>query len=594
MSDLYNALSKYDKSIEKSGERIPGEMGITISGRQYTEVPNRGHFVYVRLRSNLSEVIQAYNDKVFPGYGIPVIVKWKNSRYEVIERDSQRYPEWEAGNPYIARHGDTHSMDKDGNRLGTDPVWVYPYQFMPSLVSPFNANGVFNVYIHPFSLNYGGEWKFTGNTGTSSFAPYRPTSGSCVILVSIDVVSGNPYLVSSTGTYVPTTATGTPQLISYLPNVDRSRYIPLSVIRVESGTSSIGWENIYDVRQFVSYIPTLQVNSTTEISNLQFSGLTVVSTGTVAFVSSSGGGGTTGGYGVYTFDIAGTLETGTSSSQPWLVTDPATISKAYLYCETKGITGSTIIDVLKNGVSIFTGSPLTLPFNSTGTWVSLIPYYSNFVQGDIITTNVQQKATGAGNAKVVLSAGLQIGSGLSLSDGSQSLSGIQSLLLSGLLLSNLGGNSAKIGTDYILIEDRKSSGTDGGTFNNGAWRTRDLTTEVYDTGNHASLSSNQITLEAGTYRFRISAPAFAVNNHQAKLYNISNSTDIKIGTSSYSGSTNFVSSRSEVCGEFTISVSTLLEVRHRCGTSKATNGFGEKANFGETEIYTTVEFWKVA
>ena len=63
---------------------------------------------------------------------------------------------------------------------------------------------------------------------------------------------------------------------------------------------------------------------------------------------------------------------------------------------------------------------------------------------------------------------------------------------------------------YILIRDEKASGTTGGTFTSGAWQTRDLNTEVVDTGNHASVATNQITLAAGTYRFRIVAPAHLV------------------------------------------------------------------------------------
>ena len=183
MSKLEEQLFKYNESIAKENPILMGEIGLFRNGKRYTTVPNRGSFVYVTLRSNLSEPIQAYNDKVFPGYGIPVLVQWKNNRYEVIGRDSQRYPEWEEGNPQIAKHGDTHSLDKDGGRLGTDPVWVYPYQFMPSLVSPFPTNGAQNVYIHPHPILENGQWRYIGNTGTSSFAPYRPHSGSVLVLL---------------------------------------------------------------------------------------------------------------------------------------------------------------------------------------------------------------------------------------------------------------------------------------------------------------------------------------------------------------------------------------------------------------------------
>ena len=35
--------------------------------------------------------------------------------------------------------------------------------------------------------------------------------------------------------------------------------------------------------------------------------------------------------------------------------------------------------------------------------------------------------------------------------------------------------------DIAIIADQKSNGTDGGTATNGAWRTRDLNTEISDT-----------------------------------------------------------------------------------------------------------------
>src|SRR5690606_24299823 len=85
-------------------------------------------------------------------------------------------------------------------------------------------------------------------------------------------------------------------------------------------------------------------------------------------------------------------------------------------------------------------------------------------------------------------------------------------------------------TDYILIQDRKPDGTTGGTFTAGSWQTRDLNTEVVDTGNHATLSSNQITLAAGTYRVRAIAPARAVNNHRARFQNVSDGTTAAMGS----------------------------------------------------------------
>lgn len=447
MSNLQKALQRYDRQIVKTGQPIPGEIGITIDGSRVTEVPGRGQFVYVRLRSNLSEVIQAFNDTVFPGYGIPVIVEWRNNRYEVTGKDNQRYPEWESGKPFIARHGETHSLDKDGGRIGTDPVWVYPYQIIPALVSPFNVAGVQNAYIHPHQVEYRGAWTYQGNTGTPSFAPYKPASGTSLVMVTMDYVTGNPSLFATTGTYIPTSITGSPQFVPYFPEIDRNRYNPLAIIRLESGTSQIGWDEIWDIRQFTSRVPTNEVNGQTGIDTFQFTNVTFSSTGTVAFIETVGGGGsTTGSSYPILFDIEGTLETGTSSSQPYLVPGTYYATKAYLYCEDRGITGSTVVDVQKNGVSIFTGSPLTLPYSSTGSWVSLTPYLYEFVSGDVLTTNIVQKATNAKNAKILITSSTGVGGSLTVKevDGNPSVAGITTIVFPNGSVTNDGGGQATI------------------------------------------------------------------------------------------------------------------------------------------------------
>jgi hypothetical protein len=147
--------------------------------------------------------------------------------------------------------------------------------------------------------------------------------------------------------------------------------------------------------------------------------------------------------------------------------------------------------------------------------------------------------------------------------------------------------------DYILIEDQKTSGTDGGTATSGSWETRTLNTEVYDDGGHASLSSNQITLAAGTYRFLISAPAHRVNNHRVKLYNVTDALDVKLGTSEWCDtSSDEAQTRSIVAGQFTIATPKVFEVRHRVFVTQATNGYGIGNGFG-VEVYTIAEFWKV-
>lgn len=148
--------------------------------------------------------------------------------------------------------------------------------------------------------------------------------------------------------------------------------------------------------------------------------------------------------------------------------------------------------------------------------------------------------------------------------------------------------------DYICIQDQKAQNTNGGTCTAGSWQTRDLNTEVSDVGGHASVATNQITLAAGTYVCKISAPAYATGRHQAILYNVTDATNELIGTSQFNGtSEGHATNESVIVGKFTIVASKVFEVRHKSELTEATYGFGVACNFA-TEIYTIAEFWKVA
>jgi hypothetical protein len=147
---------------------------------------------------------------------------------------------------------------------------------------------------------------------------------------------------------------------------------------------------------------------------------------------------------------------------------------------------------------------------------------------------------------------------------------------------------------HILLEDRKASGTAGGTFTSGADRTRDLNTEVYDPNGWCSLSANQFTLVAGTYIIAWNAVAFLCDVHQSLLYNATDAAEVGRGTAEYSYSSAPISqSRSQGNLPVTIAGSKAFEIRHRCQTTAATNGMGAAGGLG-TEIYTQVAITRVA
>ena len=143
-----------------------------------------------------------------------------------------------------------------------------------------------------------------------------------------------------------------------------------------------------------------------------------------------------------------------------------------------------------------------------------------------------------------------------------------------------------------IIEDQKASGTSGGTFTSGAWYTRDLNTILSDDDSIVSLSVNQFTLQEGKYRIEASAPAYKVNGHQAKLYNVTDSTDELIGSNEYTSSSYNVGNRSFVGGIVTIASAKTFEIQHQCITTVSTNGLGLYLGYG-TEVYTQLTITKL-
>ena len=147
------------------------------------------------------------------------------------------------------------------------------------------------------------------------------------------------------------------------------------------------------------------------------------------------------------------------------------------------------------------------------------------------------------------------------------------------------------GLIYAVIADQKAQGSNGGSFTSGAWRTRDLNTEITDINGIVSLSSNQFILAAGNYLVRWSAPADAVNTHQSRLYNVTDASVVSVGTSAYSVAGGYAVTTSDGSARVSIAGTKFFRVEHQCTTTTAGTGFGRGGNF-TTEQYTIVEIFK--
>lgn len=244
------SIRQLDNIKENVQQEFPGILGCTFKGTRYVDVPNREGYVYVRLRSNLNEVIQAYNSTVSPIYDLPILVKRDKTfeRFIISGRDLGRYTDW-GSSAYLPRHGAQHSFPEDN--YGGDIVWVYDRQFVPLSISPSGAYGANNVFVNGDVLYWDGVWKFAGGTGTPDLFTYKPTGTYAkMVLIYIDSY-GNP-AVSPGSNMFDWSATGLSQIIPYLPSLSTTQGIPLGAVRLVSGTSRITWKEIYDLRPLLN------------------------------------------------------------------------------------------------------------------------------------------------------------------------------------------------------------------------------------------------------------------------------------------------------------------------------------------------------
>lgn len=151
----------------------------------------------------------------------------------------------------------------------------------------------------------------------------------------------------------------------------------------------------------------------------------------------------------------------------------------------------------------------------------------------------------------------------------------------------MGGSSSQPATLY----DSKGIGVDAGSFTSGSWITRNLNTVQSDPESILTLAVNQILLAAGSYVFFVSCPAFAVGNHQARLYNVTGSSVIAEGTVETTSGMS-IQTRSIIRCSVTVVVPTIVEIQHRCTITRATDGLGMAGGISN-EIYTVAQVWSV-
>lgn len=143
------------------------------------------------------------------------------------------------------------------------------------------------------------------------------------------------------------------------------------------------------------------------------------------------------------------------------------------------------------------------------------------------------------------------------------------------------------GAPAFILEDQKSSGTNGGGSTSGSWQTRDLNTEVRDVLGIVSISSDEFTVTEDCW-VEWSAPAYQSGDHKTRLYNVTDTTTAAVGSSEFiaggvSGQTRSTGGGACVAGK-------TYRIEHRVNSSTSSNGHGYASGWA-TEVYTRVVGW---
>lgn len=247
---LRQAFGRLELSKKNKDVYIPAILGFMINGEETVEVNGRASYVYARIRSNINEVVQVFNDKVSPVYDLPVLLirdPSNPSRYTIDKRDTGRYEVWGDASPYLPVHGNQHSFNPETGG-GGDITFVYDRQIVPLSIIPSGSAGSGNILIGKDIVYRYGMWQVLGGTGTVSLLPAKPTDNTARMMLIGLGIEGNPWVVS--GTTFDGTITGTSAITPYLPSPSSGTV--LGAIRLVSGTISLTWDNVYDLRSFVT------------------------------------------------------------------------------------------------------------------------------------------------------------------------------------------------------------------------------------------------------------------------------------------------------------------------------------------------------
>jgi hypothetical protein len=254
------------------------------------------------------------------------------------------------------------------------------------------------------------------------------------------------------------------------------------------------------------------------------------------------------GWSIYTTTLGDTIDLTFSINSSGQILYNSTTTYAG-WVSTNLIYQATVISVSGSGV------PITLPTSGNQTITGALAITS--------TSNATNTSTGA----------------LTVSGGVSCVSDLR-----------VGGNIYGL-PQVLIVEEQQTNGTNATTYASGSYVTRILNTTITNTIVGGTLSSNQMTLPAGTYRINGICPVAGTSMlTKSYLYNVTNSTILILGTSA---SSQLISQTySFINGIFTLSAISTIAVQQYFSTTGTYMG-GVATSSGQLESYTHVEITRL-
>ena len=290
-------------------------------------------------------------------------------------------------------------------------------------------------------------------------------------------------------------------------------------------------------------------------------------------------------------DVIDNANINTSAAIDFSKMDSGTACDAASYA----VSGTTVITAglgLQNITSLNMAGPSTFTGVVASTQMVVVDFTSNGVAINPTSANIYHTTTNLGeNSGDTVNINATLAGNPTLTSATPDFAADSLIGLDAGALKSFALTGFQEALSFAVVEDQKAAGTDGGSATTGAWTAREINTEAHDPDSLVSISSNQVTLAAGTYLVDVEASFYSVNRCRLRFYNDTQSSTELLSTTNIANSSGAVP---RIRGVITANGTDVFEVQYHCQNNNGSNSLGSGYDTGEVETYLRATFAKIA